>query len=130
MNLTTLPTPDLQFLIATARKELQSRKQFYEVCEYSHSCNSKGMFHKKQYKHWARQVENITDHHNAMAFEGTWLNIYKPNRVTQNDWILEYQGCKNQYLFFKAGTNQIITGTHENFISFRNECQKAFFYDK
>lgn len=130
MNLTTLATPDLQFLIATARKELQSRKEFYEVMEYSHPCNSKGMFHKKQNKHWAKVVENITDHHNAMAFEGPWLNIYKPNRITQGDWILEFSGCKGTYHFYKSGTNQSATGNIDNFIEFRNQCQKLFFYEK
>ncbi len=130
MNIQTLPTPDLQFLIAAARKELQSRRQFYEIIEYSHSCNAKGNFHKKQYKHWLKLVENITDHHNAMAFEGPWLNLYQPNRVTLDDYIIEFLGCKNEFRFIKAGTRDVITGTHDNFIEFRNQCQKIFFYDK
>lgn len=128
MNLTTIPTPELQALVALAHRELQSRKDEYAVRAYSHQCGGKGNFHRKQHKHWAKTVENITDHHNAMAFEGDWLSIYQPNRITEGDFVLEFSGCKGSFRFFKAGHSHTITGTADNFIQFRNQCMKYFYH--
>lgn len=122
MNLTTLPTEKLQLLLAEVRSELYARKTIYDRRAYSHPCGGKSTFHKKQYKHWAKKVDNITDHFNAMAFEGEWLSIWKPNEVLTGDFIIEYQGCTNTFRFYMAGQNHLITGTSENFIEFRNQC--------
>ena len=126
MNLTTLPTEQLQSLLAQVRSELYSRKTIYDKREYAHPCGGKSTWHKKQHKHWAKKVDNITDHYNAMAFEGEWLSIWKPNEVITGDFILEFQGCKNAFVFFMAGKNYTIHGSAENFIDFRNQCIQYF----
>lgn len=104
---------------------IKSRKIIKKII-YTHDCFNESNYHKRKYKHWAKELTGVDDSKtNGFAFQGDFLKVDAENLVNVGSYVVEC--CSEHFTLYLVKENEkefITDGRKKEMVSFIQEVKE------